>query len=70
MPEYLFQRIGVLDEITVTADTPEQAETLIQKVGIKGKGGEFKSTLITQVVTDNSGYKQETTRDILGEKKK
>lgn len=70
MPLYRITRYVASDAIEVEADSPEQAEALISKGGIEVKG-EFAHTVIEEVLPPpREGYREETTRDVLGEKKR
>jgi hypothetical protein len=65
MPVYRFTRFIATDVIEVEADTPEQAEVLIQKAGVQVRG-DFSHTEIEEVKGEFRGYKEVTTRDVLG----
>lgn len=66
MPIYRFTRYIATDAIEVDADSPEQAEALIEKAGIVALAADFSHTEIEEMTPKFDGYKETTSADILG----
>lgn len=69
MPVYRFSRYIVTAAIDVEASSPEEAQQILSKAGVQAKG-EFSHTAIEEVLkVPFTGYRVETTEDILGQAK-
>lgn len=69
MPLYRISRQIVTDVVEVTAANAAEAKEIFLKSGIQARA-DFSHTVIEEVVQDSRGYREETSADLIAERKR